>query len=250
MNHQQAKDILVLYRPETADADDPSFAEALELCQHDPELQRWFEEQCALYTALRRKFRQTAVPPGLKEQIVAEWKVQAKVEPRRRPVVLALAAAMVLAAAVFVWFLTPAEKPGFAAYQGQMTSIALCDYAMDLATNDHAQVRGYLARKGAPADYAVPAALQQAALTGCAITTWQGAPVSMICFRSGKPLPGGQSSDLWLFVVDAASVRSGPIASTPSLTRVNRAMTATWSVGGKVYLLVADGDQEFLRKYL
>src|SRR4029079_15043537 len=52
MNTQQAKEILSLYRPGTADAEDPSFAEALRLCERDPELERWFSEHCAVYSAL------------------------------------------------------------------------------------------------------------------------------------------------------------------------------------------------------
>jgi hypothetical protein len=31
---------------------------------------------------------------------------------------------------------------------------------------------------------------------------------------------------------------------------VNRAMTASWSAGGRNYLLVVDGDEQLLRKYL
>ena len=41
-----------------------------------------------------------------------------------------------------------------------------------------------------------------------------------------------------------------PEATTPSYTQVNRATTAAWTAGGRTYLLVADGDISFLRKYL
>ena len=44
-------------------------------------------------------------------------------------------------------------------------------------------------------------------MTGCAIEGWQNAKVSMICFRTGKPLRPAEQSDLWLFVVDRASVK-------------------------------------------
>ena len=33
--------------------------------------------------------------------------------------------------------------------------------------------------------------LTKVAVTGCAIQSWQGAKVSMICFRTGKPLAAG-----------------------------------------------------------
>jgi len=47
MNHNEAKDILLLYRPGTADVADPQIAEALALAQRDAELARWFGEHCA-----------------------------------------------------------------------------------------------------------------------------------------------------------------------------------------------------------
>src|SRR5215469_7832190 len=75
MTDNQAKEILKLYRPGTADAEDASFAEALALCERNPELKNWFTQHCALYSALRAKFKQIPVPEGLREQIVSERKV-------------------------------------------------------------------------------------------------------------------------------------------------------------------------------
>jgi hypothetical protein len=250
MNRQQAINILALYRPGTADADDAAFAEALRLCERDPELRRWFDGHCELYLALRAKFRQVPVPEGLKEQIIAERKVHTTPFWRRPTVVLAAVAALaVLMGLVSLW--RPSrEDTGFNVYAERMTRNALRGYAMDLATNDPVQVRDYLARYGAPSDYTVPAPLARATLTGCAIMSWQGASVSMICFRSGKPLPPGQSTDLWLFVIHHASIAGAPTSATPSVASVNRAATARWTQGDETYLLVTDGDETFLRRYL
>ena len=100
-----------------------------------------------------------------------------------------------------------------------MAGIALRGYAMDLTTNNPAQIRAYLAQNHAPADYVLPAPLEKTAMAGCAIESWQGAKVSMICFRTGKPLPPGEQSDLWLFVVDRASVKDAPPAGPRNLAR-------------------------------
>ena len=134
-----------------------------------------------------------------------------------------------------------------------MTGLALAGYAMDLATNDPAQIRAHLAQFGAPSDYVVPAALQKATLTGCAIERWQRTKVSMVCFRSGQPVARGQASDLFRDIKAVGirqSVPGAPAAASPSVTPVNRATTASWSEDGKTYVLVTDRDAAFLRNFL
>jgi hypothetical protein len=248
MNTQQAKEILSLYRPGTADAEDPSFAEALRLCGQDPELERWFNDRCAVYAAVREQFKRVAVPDGLKAQILSERKVHAPAF-WRRPVVLAAAAAVVLFAGL--WFSRSSGKgPGFSAYLDQMVSKAFRGYGM-FETTSPEQVRAYLAKQQAPANFVVPENLQRnAKLLGCAAVTWEDKPTSMICFHSGKPLRAGQTTDLWLFVTERGTVPGAPTGTAPTLARVNTATTASWSEGGKTYVLIADGDEAFIRKYL
>jgi hypothetical protein len=250
MTAQQAKEILTLYRPDSADAADPEFAEALQLCDRDPDLKRWFDEHCTVYRELRARFRQIAVPDGLKEQILAERKVHTS-PLRSRLKLLAAAAAAIAALGILVFqWLPEREDTSYAAYRERMVSFALRSYSMAVATNDPERIRAFLNRFGAPSDYTVPQPLTKAALLGCAVSPWQGAKVSMVCFDTGQPHPPGQANDLWLFVIDNSAVPDAPIAAAPSITRVNRTTTASWTSGGRTYLLVADGDEQLLRKYL
>jgi hypothetical protein len=131
-----------------------------------------------------------------------------------------------------------------------MTRVALSLYGMDLMTNDPAPIRAYLAQKHSPADFVLSAPLQQATLTGCAVEDWQGSKVTMICFRTGKPLPPGAASDLWLFVVDRAAVNNAPAGATPQLAKVNRLITASWTEGDKLYFLGTEGEAAALKPYL
>src|SRR5215831_12326031 len=104
MTAQQAKEILTLFRPDSFDAADPEFTEALQLCERDPQLKRWFDEHCAVYRELRARFRQIAVPEGLKEQILAERKVHTTPFRSRLKLFAAAAAAITaLAVLVFQW---------------------------------------------------------------------------------------------------------------------------------------------------
>ena len=252
MNRDDAKNVLLLYRHGTADAADPQVIEALALVERDKELARCFGEHCARQEILRAKFRQIPVPAGLKEQIISEQAAQEKITTWRRNAILAAAAAVVaLVVLTPLWFQHRGNEETFAIYRSRMAGVALRGpYRMDLATNNPAQVRAYLAQNHAPSDYVLPAPLEKTAVTGCAIEGWQGAKVSMICFRTGKPLPSGQQSDLWLFVIDRSTVKNAPPMDSRRFVQVNKLMTVTWTQGDKLYVLGMEGDEQTLRQYL
>jgi len=254
MNRDEAKKILLLYRTE-ADAADPQIAEALALAKTDAELSRWFDEHRAAQNALREKFRQIEIPGGLVQQIVSEQKAKAKRSSRRqKSVAVAAVGAMVVAAialaAVYFPFQRQPSASTLADFQKQMIDFASSPYGMALATNDLAQIHDYLAQNHGVADYTLPASLEKTAATGCAVKYWAGAQVSMICFRTGKPLPANQPGDLWLFVTDCGTVKNAPNSATPQFSQINNVATATWTQNGKLYLLGIEGDEQTLRKYL
>jgi hypothetical protein len=252
VNHDEAKTILLLYRPGTADAGDPEIARALELAKQDPELTRWLAEHCARQEALRAGFRQITAPAGLKEQIISEQAAQERTISWRSRAVLAVAA--VVAALVVLtplWFQHRGNEETFAIYRSRMAGVALRGpYIMDLATNNPVAIRAFLAKKQAPADYVLPAPLEKTAVTGCAIQDWQGAKVSMICFRTGKPLAPGEQSDLWLFVIDRSRMKDAPPADSRLFVQVSRLRMVTWTEGDKLYVLGMEGDEQTLRQYL
>lgn len=251
MNRDEAKNILLLYRHGTADADDPQIAGALALAERDQELKDWLVKHCARQYVLRENFREISAPAGLKEQIISEQTVQEKIIFWRPKFALAAMAALLLLVALSpFWVLHRGHDDTLTIYQNRMAGVALRGYAMDLVTNNPEQIRAYLAQHHAPADFALPVALKQAALTGCAVEGWQGVKVSMICFRTGRPLAPGGQSDLWLFVVDRASVRGVPAGDSPQFSQVNRLITATWTQGDKLYLLGTEGDERAIQQYL
>jgi hypothetical protein len=252
MNRDDAKNILLLYRPDTVDILDPQVTEALALAKHDAELAGWFRELCTRQEILRAKFRQIQAPAGLKEQIISEQAAREKIVVWRRTTVFtAVAAAVVVLLTLAVFRLRPPLNDNtLAFYRNRMVGAALRVYTMDLATDNPAQIRDYLKQNHAPADYILPAPLEKVASTGCAITSWQGAKVSMICFRTGKVLPPGEQSDLWLFVIDRSLVKNAPPPGPPQLAKVNQLITATWTQGDKLYLLGTEGDEETIRQLL
>ena len=251
MNRDQARNILLLYRPGMADAGDPEIAEALALAKQDPELTRWLKEHCAQQAAVRAGLRNIPVPAGLREQIISEQAAREKTSLRRQRATIAVMAVVVLLGVLApLWFLHHRTNNTYDITLQRMASVALRGYSMDLLTNNPASIRAYLAQNHAPADYVLPAPLENTAVSGCAIEDWQGAKVSMVCFRTGKPLPPGEQSDLWLFVIDRSRVKDAPPAGSRQIVQVSRLRMATWTVGDKLYVLGMEGDEQALQQYL
>jgi hypothetical protein len=252
MNRTEAKFILLLYRQGTEDDHDPHVAEALALAERDPELKEWHVINCARQFVLREKFRQIAVPAGLKEQIISEQAAAEMIVASWRPKIwLAPVAALLVLSGVLasLWFAKPGQNDTLVVFQNQMAGVALRSYEVDLMTNDPVPIYTYFAQNNAPADFILPEALKRAGLVGCAIEGWQGGKVSMVCFRTGRAAPAA-ASDLWLFVVDRASVKKSGASPAPQFSKVNRLNTATWIQGDKLFFLGTTGDEQTLEKYL
>jgi hypothetical protein len=245
VNREEAKRILELYRPGTADARDPEIAAAIELTRGDAEFQRWFEQHCVLQGALRRKFRDLPVSAARKASILAQRKIVRPEAWWRSPVWLAAAAAVVLLAGLASLWLRPRPTDRFADFRARMVSTALRvgTYQMSIVTNDMVPVRQFMAARGAPADYALTRGLGALPLTGGDVLQWRGHPVSMVCFDRGD------KQMLYLFVLPRTAFTDPP-PSAPVLAKVNKLQTASWTEGDKAYLLAGPDEADFGRRYL
>jgi hypothetical protein len=253
MTERQAKEILKLYRPGSADANDPEFAEALAFVQQSPDLKTWFDAHCAIYQTLSSRIREIEVPDALREQIVSEHNARVRSQNLRKRVTLALASvALAISLASLVQYLPrrAADDQSFEVYRSRMVRHVLSAYSMDVVTNDLAQIRTHLAQRGAPEDWKLSAGLSSAMATGGGVLDWHGRPVSMICFRTGQPLAEGKVSDMYLLVVDGKDLRDPVEEGSTKIESIHEVTTATWISEGKVYVLAVEGNEEVLRRYL
>jgi hypothetical protein len=141
------------------------------------------------------------------------------------------------------------EAISFAAYSNAMVATALTDYGMT-ASESLPDIRAKLAGQHAPADYELPASLVKLKTTGFAVLSWDGQPVSMVCFRKSESLPGGRTSDTWLVVLGNRSLPGAPHKRKPHVALVHDQPTASWVASGKTYLLVSAGDVASLKSML
>lgn len=247
MNNEQAKVILSAYRLGGEDASSPQFAEALEQAHRDPELARWFAEERALDTAIACKLKVAPVPLHLENTILAGRKVIRPAVWWRQPGWLAAAAAVVLLVGVSAMLLPSLRAPTLARLQTD--AIGLLDGLdrLDLATNNLAGVRAWLANRSAHEDLVVPAGMKDGVPLGCRIFDWQGRKVTLVCFELDGA--GGVAGEAHLLVVDASALRGAP-DSAAQFAQLGRWATAAWREGAHVYVLATHGDEAKVRKLL
>jgi hypothetical protein len=230
MTRDEAKRLLLDYRARLTE-ETPEIEQALELVQRDSVLNEWFQHQQQWHQNLRDELRQIEIPADLKRNIIR--KHRARFFWRRTE--LAWAAAAAIAAMIFVfifWGRPPGEELTFDAFRDRMVGFALREYRMDLLTENQEEIRRYLQTQGGPSDFILPPELEAAPLMGGAKLSWQGRPVSMVCFAPDE------REILYLFILQEEAVQEGKIPrEQPEVERVKRLRTASWTHSGKIYLL-------------
>lgn len=244
MNNQEARLILQAYRPGGEDASDPLFAEALEQARRDPELQKWFAEENALEARLQARLETAIpVPRGLKSDLLALRKIVRPAPWWLQPMKLAAAAAVVLLLGLAVLFLLPQKQTQLASFRETMARYSAQEQGhIVFESHDPAKIQQWLQDRGIETNFDLPTALPGRSTQGCRLVDWNGRRATMICF-----MLKGEHMDL--FVMDRAGLPDLPDNSAPQYARAGDLMTATWSKGGKIYLLTGE-NKELLQKVL
>jgi hypothetical protein len=246
MNNEEAKLILQAYRPGGRDANDPQFREALEQAQRDPELARWFGNEQALDSRISARLNTSIKPPAhLKSQLLAQRKIVRRFVWWRKPTWQLAAACMALLVTVAALWLKPDRSTGFTQYRTEMAGFAGNKLdRLDLMSRDVTEVRRWLAQKESHSDLVLPAGLDGRPSLGCRLLDWKGHKVSLVCFELEN------KHVAHLLVVDSSAFKDAPTES-PVFNQVDNVATASWSRGGKTYIVASkEASQTDLMKLL
>ena len=248
MDNREAKFVLNAYRPGGQDADDPRFAEALEQVRRDPVLERWFVDSIAFDTAMTEKLRAIEVPPDLRENILAGAKVSRPLRWSKPFVKWAIAAALISMAILgsFIWHNT---RPAYlAGWQDQalevISTLVKNETSFDAQSGNAGELLAWLRANHAPAAQELPDNLGKLPSLGCKRFSWNGIPVSVICFM--RP-DGGL---IHLVTTNAVPPSSRSLKAAPEFVRQDGWAIATWREGDTTYMLALEGSRDQLRTYL
>ncbi len=137
-----------------------------------------------------------------------------------------------------------ANAPEFGALREMALQNSLqMDGHLGLMAQDLTQIQGWLKKQSAPAEFALPAALQGAMVKGCKILDWHGQKVTMLCLGAG-----GNHMDL--FVIDCTRFRDFRPSETVQFAQAGGLATAVWRKGDRTYLLASSAGESALRKML
>lgn len=240
MTQSEARFILSAFRPNGADAVDPSFAEALAQASSDPELRAWFEHSRAHDARIASRLAEIAPPPGLREAILAGARVSRPPPPSSRisrfwPVWLTVAAAAGLAIAVWL------RGPLLARGPSPMVFAAFADYDM---THGHHGGSGAatgewaarLASSQTPLSEAAGADFDRLQQSGCRTLHFAGRDLLEVCFvREGV--------QYHLYVMRGVQPARGSAgaegARPPGFFAEPGGAVAVWSVGSVRYAVAS-----------
>jgi len=242
VDRNEVIEILLTYRRGVDDAE-PRVREALERAAADPELAAFIEQEQRRNAAIRARLRDAAPPEDLLQKILLQqpefphsgWSARH---------VWQLAAALVVLCGISAYWFWPTPKNSFVRYEQYLGGMVSRPYRMSLETNNLDRIRTFLANNQAPADYVLSGKLQQTDALGCATLSWNGNPVSMLCFADQA------KRKVFLFVVSREAIPDAPAEAAKRFQRVGQFAVTGWTEGGRSYVLAVEGDEHVLDKYL
>ena len=206
MTNEAAKFVLNTYRPNGADAQDPTFRAALDQAARDPDLAAWFKEQRSFDSLLAAKLSEIQPPQNLYSAIVAGMDPRSPIRRFAMGPILALAAVIVLSGTILLPMYMEHQTKLALIRQYQEANLTMLSSPgfpqLDLVTNDFSRTQEYLAQMKAPRIPHLPGALLGLPTAGCKAFYWNNQELSLTCFR----LPSGEL--LHVFVIDENAFHS------------------------------------------
>lgn len=252
MTSDEAIAILQVYRPNGADREDPTFAEALKIARDNPMVREWFERQQSFDRQLSREHEATSAPADLRERILLATTAAALPPTSRErgwwrspvPLILGAAASVLIVVTATVAFRGESPLP--------MADSALADFAISDA--QHPKTHGGHGEEAANLNRALnkatthlsdPLPANYASLhdTGCRTVKVDGRDVLEVCFKRE-----GVGMHCYIARRDDFPRLTAP--PKPTIEDKSGARIATWSDKVNLYIVVTKPGADALANVL
>lgn len=171
--------------------------------------------------------------------------------PRRYALGIGIAAALAIAG--FLWLqMRPSQVP-FAALPPRIIEFFGGTYEIPEVSQDHAQLRAWSLRQGAPEAFQIPPKMRSLESYGCAVVPVQGKPSYLTCFWTDatKPEADRGGADLvHLFVTRRSDFSGTPTSPEPQYSERDGWSFATWAEGDVGYTVATMNPVTTLRKFV
>src|SRR5258708_33306637 len=242
MDRREARSILSLHRADEP-LNDERLAQAKKLAAKDPELARWWVEDQEIDDAIATQLAAIPVHPDLKERLLsAAMPLPTPQRHWRRPILLAAAAIVALAALFGLWRGPGKPSGSLADYREEMVKLFAVLQPLDLETNNLNSINDFLKNSGAPSRFDIPQPLRKLEPVGCRKLRFRGEDVAVVCFKreNGKVAH--------LFVINRKAIRG--VGPNPDFVNHGQWSSAAWAKGDYDYLLSLQGDQRDAEKLI
>ncbi|MGI9240389.1 MAG: hypothetical protein ACR2RV_06280 [Verrucomicrobiales bacterium] len=192
MTTEEAKLILSAVHLTDREGADAEVSQAFEQLGSDPELARWYEQECAFDTAVTDKLASVEAPADLRANLLALLEGPATDPiPEKdhsawfRPRLLAAAAAIILIPFLSIQLLTNrASAKSFDSFRSDMVEFAVSDFKLDHRESDLPKLYAWLNANNATCPTEIPDCVGCPESIGCKVVAWNDENVTLICLRN------------------------------------------------------------------
>jgi len=193
-----------------------------------------------------------SLPADKAEAILARGRGAEKIVrvPPQRWRLVALAASVVLAVGLAIWWPRGADRVSFAVLAPRVVEFFGTPPELPKRSQKPEELRAWLLAQGAPADFHIPEKMRDLESLGCQVVDVHGRPAWLTCFWREKKPDGSGGELVHLWAVRRSDFKDGPPPGAPQYHEESGWSFASWTEGDMMYTVATAAPMEKLRPFV